>query len=256
MKNFDVTQNITSRDLICKPFPYFYIKNALPWDIYEQLSNEYPETHMMQDGKTIFQARRYRQHEFESNIISSLWQDFIEYHTSQEFKDRVLNLFDSAIKDYYPLYQQILQKAKVLQRRDLDAKKPNIVATDLQYVLNGLQEETVRTAHLDNPKEIFAGLFYMRKNEDNSIGGDLQLYRRLVDNVNYISPRQADPKHIELVETIPYRANHMILFLNTPDSIHGVTPRLNAKVLRRYVNISAHLDRGIFHIKESEQLDT
>lgn len=247
--NLDVTQNITSNDLILDPCPYFWIKDALPWSLYQQLVDEYPESHMMQDGKTHFQARRYRQHEFVPGTISQLWQDFVAYHTSAQFKDRVLDLFKSAIDRYYPDHQTIWYQAAVVPRNDKPgAKDKNTIAMELQFVLNGQQETTVRTTHLDNAKELFAGLLYMRKPEDTSSGGDLQVYRKRVERPEFTGIREVNPAHVEPAGFVPYRANHMILFLNTRDTLHGVTPRIGATCCRRYINIDAHQSHRLFQI--------
>ena len=247
--NLDVTQNITRDDLIQDPCPYFWIKDALPWGLYEQLAAEYPEAHMMQDHKQHFQARRYRQHEFEPGTISALWQDFVAYHTSREFKDRVLALFEPAIDRYYSQYRETWQQATVVARHEgPGAKAAAVIAMEVQFVLNGQQETTVRTTHLDNAKELFAGLLYMRKPEDSSTGGDIQVFRKRVSQPEFTGIREVNPAHVEPAGSVPYRANHMILFLNTADTLHGVTPRIGATCRRRYINIDAHQDRRLFQI--------
>lgn len=243
--NLDVTQSVTKDDLIQDPCPYFSITDALPWNLYDQLIAEYPESHMMQGGKTHFQARRYRQHEFEPGTISPLWQEFVAYHTSQQFKDRVLDLFQPALERYYPSMATTFREAPVSQRH---AGLPGTVQMEMQFVLNGLQEETVRTPHLDNSRELFAGLLYMRKPEDVSVGGDIHVFRKMVSQPEYTGIREVNPDHVSAAGTVPYRANTMILFLNTHDTIHGVTPRQGANCVRRYINIDAHQDRKLFTV--------
>lgn len=245
----DVTQNITIDDLISDPCPYFWIKDALPWNVYEQLAAEYPESHMMHDGKQNFQARRYRQHEFEPGTITPLWQDFVAYHTSLEFKNRVLDLFSSAIERYYSSYHTSWRQARIAQRHDKPgAKDSGTIAMEMQFVLNGQQETTVRTTHLDNAKELFAGLLYMRKPEDTSTGGDIHVFRKRVGQPEFTGIREVNPAHVESAGSVPYLANHMILFLNTVDTLHGVAPRIGATCYRRYINIDAHQSRKLFQI--------
>jgi len=241
----DVTQSITKDDLIQDPCPYFCIRDALPQTLYDQLIAEYPEQHMMQDGKTRFQARRYRQHEFVPGTVSPLWQEFVAYHNSQAFKDRVLDLFEPALERYYPTMLDTLKQAPVSQRHH---GQPGTVQMEMQFVLNGLQEETVRTPHLDNSRELFAGLLYMRKPEDASTGGDIHVFRKKIDRPEYTGIREVNTDHVIEAGSVPYRANTMILFLNTHDTIHGVTPRQGANCVRRYVNIDAHQDRKLFTI--------
>lgn len=247
--NLDVTQNITPDDLMQDPCPYFWIKDALPWNLYEQLAAEYPEQYMMRDGKRTFQARRYRQHEFEPGTITPLWQEFVDYHTSREFKDRVLALFAPAIDRYHAAHHAGWLEAPVTARHDKPGvKQPGSIAMELQFVLNGQQETTVRTTHLDNARELFAGLLYMRRPEDTSTGGDIHVFRKLVARPTYTGVREVDAAHVTSAGSVPYRANHMILFLNTEDTIHGVTPRIGATCLRRYINIDAHQDHRLHQI--------
>ena len=245
MLNLDVTQTITKDDLQQDPCPYFCIHDALPWALYDQLVAEYPEAHMMQDGKTHFQARRYRQHEIVPGTVSDLWLEFIQYHNTKEFKNRVLELFEPALERYYSHFAQDLRDAGVSERH---AGQPGTVQLEVQFVLNGQQDTTVRTTHLDNSRELFAGLLYMRKPEDQSTGGDIQVFRKLVPTPEYTGIREVNPAHVESAGTVPYRANTMILFLNTHDTIHGVTPRIGATCVRRYINIDAHQDRKLFRV--------
>lgn len=247
--NLDVTQNITKDDLRLDPCPYFHISQALPWPVYDQLAAEYPEQHMMADGKKHFQARRYRQHEFVPGTVSPLWQDFVDYHTSVEFKNRVLDLFEPAIDKYYREHAACWRQAAVAPRNHKPGtKRSDIVAMELQFVLNGQQEHTPRTPHLDNAKELFAGLLYMRKPGDASTGGEIQVYRRLIDSPQFSGIREVNLDHVEPAGRVPYEANHMILFLNTRDTIHGVVPRIGAQSVRRYINIDAHQRFRLFEL--------
>jgi len=243
--HLDVTQTITKDDLLQDPCPYFCIHDALPQTLYDQLIAEYPEAHMMQDGKTHFQARRYRQHEFVPGTVTPLWQEFVAYHNSVSFKNRVLDLFEPALEKYYPEFAQDLRDAGVSERHD---GRAGTVQMEVQFVLNGQQDTTVRTTHLDNSRELFAGLLYMRKPEDQSTGGDIQVFRKLVPAPEYTGIREVNPDHVAPSGTVPYRANTMILFLNTHDTIHGVTPRIGATCVRRYINIDAHQDRKLFRV--------
>ena len=243
--NLDVTQTITKDDLILDPCPYFHIKDALPWSLYDQLVAEYPEDHMMQDGKTHFQARRYRQHEFMPGTVTPLWQEFVAFHNSLEFKNRVLDLFEIALQKYYQDFAQTFYTADVSERHD---GRSGTVQMEVQFVLNGRQDTTVRTTHLDNSRELFAGLLYMRKPEDFSTGGDIQVFKKLVPTPEYTGIREVNTDHVQPAGTVPYRANTMILFLNTHDTIHGVTPRIGANCVRRYINIDAHQDRKLFRV--------
>lgn len=240
----DVTQRLRPQDLQLDPFPYFHITNALSQDVYDQLAAEYPESHMMQDGKQHFQARRYRQHEFAPGTVSSLWQEFARYHNSLQFKNRMIDLFRAGLEQHYPDLIPVFEQADAVERH---TDKNDAIQMEIQFVLNGRQEDTVRTAHLDNGRELWAGLFYMRKPEDTSTGGDLQLFRARREP-RFHGTREVELSDVETVITLPYQANSLVLFLNTRSSIHGVTPRLQAPCVRRYINITAHADRKLFKV--------
>ena len=62
--------------------------------------------------------------------------------------------------------------------------------------------------------------------------------------------REALPDDIEVVGHIPYTKNTLVAFLNTVDSIHGVTPRNNPNTVRRYVNIDCHVQEKLFKFGE------
>jgi len=244
--NLDVTQTITVDDLVLDPCPYFHVKNVLPIGIYNQLVSEYPEKYILEDGKIFFQARRYCPHEFIEGSITPLWKEFIEFHSGQIYKDRVLSLFEPALEKYYKDSIDEFKSSKVTLRHSGEKNK---IQMEVQFVLNGQQSETVRTAHLDNTRELFAGLLYMRYSNDNSKGGDFQIFKSTVKNPDfYEGTREVNISQVEVAKTIPYAENSMVLFLNTKDTLHGVTPRLGASTYRRYVNIDAHQDKKLFKV--------
>ena len=88
----------------------------------------------------------------------------------------------------------------------------------------------------------------MRKPEDRSTGGDIQMFKSLVDNPEFTGIREVNPDQVTWAGTVPYQANTMVLFLNTKDTLHGVTPRTGADCFRRYINIDAHQDRKLFQV--------
>ena len=61
-----------------------------------------------------------------------------------------------------------------------------------------------------------------------------------------------DDAWVEPVGTIPYRRNRLVVLVNTPASLHGVSPRGVTSVPRRYINIlgeATHLSRTRLHAR-------
>jgi len=97
----------------------------------------------------------------------------------------------------------------------------------------------VRGPHLDKPYKLFAAILYMRAPEDESAGGNLRLYRLKDRRARFDRRQHIDERFVEPFDEIPYQANAVVLWLNTPAALHGVTPRSPTAVPRRYINFVA-----------------
>jgi hypothetical protein len=119
-------------------------------------------------------------------------------------------------------------------------------------------KSTVKTPHIDNLNEIYAGLFYMKQPTDKGKGGDLIIYEpkknysnfdefkknnplikinKITKNRNVIESRGFNKNKLKLVKKIKYEKNVLVLFLSTINSIHAVSPRNVNTISRRLVNI-------------------
>ena len=237
------------------PYPHVLIEEALPWDLYEELENSFPEkqvlsTEALDNGRT---------HRVKSNVIlnpnfqPNIWRKFCEYHTSAEWFNEVNELF----KDYMPK-----QLHKTFTEKDLGARgwadENKNIWTDCQLVIhNPVQDRTTRTPHIDNPMEMWAGLLYMPCKEDTSTGGEFQLYsvKNNIRRVNMTNGREVYKEDLgEAVKTVPYKRNTFIMFANySPNTVHGVTLRVNPTTIRRSVNIIGEFKRGyakMYNIQE------
>lgn len=241
--NLSILQKFKPENLYLEPFPYIYIENALPQDLYDQLAREYPES-VLNGATTGFKDFRYLQHEFTDTHITPLWKEFINFHTSKEYKNQVIRAIEPGMKKYYPDIVEKYLNSEVSLRQEGKAK--GTAALEVQFVMNSFDINKIRTPHLDQSRELFACLFYMKKPEDLSDGGDLIIYKKLGENFKFLEGRIAPIDRIEEVNRVKYRANNLVLFLNTADSIHGVSPRINAEIFRRYVNIDCHIAEKLF----------
>jgi hypothetical protein len=244
MNQLSVLQNFKSENLKLYPFPYIHIENALPQNIYDQLANEYPES-VLGGITSNFKDHRYYQHEFTDQYITPLWKQFVDFHSSKEYKDQVIMALEPGMRKYYPEITDKYLKSDVVPRRS--TKDPSVVQMEVQFVMNSADTIKIRTPHLDEGRELFACLFYMKRPDDNSKSGDLVVFKKK-ENFKFNPGRTAPEDQIEEASRIPYKANSLVIFLNTIDSIHGVDPRKNASVLRRYVNIDAHIREKLFVI--------
>lgn len=231
------------------PFPHAVVRNALPEDLFIALNDAWPEREIdeqpaLDNGIT----KRMRYHEvLKRNDISDVWLDFFAQHTGPYFFNRFLEIFNEAIEDVYGTKFLDRMAKKSVSLRNID-NETGTITSDCQFVQNEVigSRRTSRTPHLDNPREIFGALFYLRQNEDLSRGGDLELYdfKGIDVRPDINKGREVVASRARVTKTVEYCANTFIIFLNTPLSVHGVSPRLNAQHRRRSVNVIAELPIG------------
>lgn len=246
-----VLQNFKPIHFRMDPWPHVCIENALPNDLYARLAQEYPESALAGNGLG-FRDFRYRQGEFAAGMVSDTWQQFVAYHNSAQFLHQAVRALEPGMRRYYPdITDKYLSAGTSLRGQG----KPRLTAAmEVQFVMNAPDRNDIRSPHLDQNRELFAGLFYMKKPEDRSTGGDLLLYRKKdPDRFKFLPGRIAPLEQIEAVARVPYQANTLCLFLNTADSIHGVGPRLDANHIRRYVNIDCHVIEKLFLLEFQTQ---
>ena len=104
--------------------------------------------------------------------------------------------------------------------------------------------------HIDSPKEIYAGLLYMKQESDTSGGGNLEFYSNKGSSTSYIenSLREVCPSSVIKRKVIDYKKNSFVMFLNAEDAVHGVSPRIGAKTERVSVNMIAERAKSKFFI--------
>lgn len=256
--NLSVLQNFREEQLQTSPFPYLVIENALPQSIFEELATTYPSEEFIfenhrgkKEGETYRANTRYdlpacyvRDH---PKLDLGLWRDFSDYHTSQEFLDEFLDkLGDVIVKTHPDIIGKMQRKSPIGKPRAgvrfwSDKQEESEIALDCQIAINSPPTKpstSVRTAHLDNPVELYAGLLYLRDPADQSKGGDLEICTWKTPNRKKIGPRRIIAKEDVIIKDhVTYGANKLALFINSIESIHGVTNRDVSDKPRRLANI-------------------
>ncbi len=113
---------------------------------------------------------------------------------------------------------------------------------------------SVRTTHVDAGDKLFSGLFYMRRPDDPSTGGDLTIsrfidrYRGKDERLSLFKGPYVSDDQVEVVRTVPYAANTLVLFINSLDSLHGVTVRSETRYPRLFVNLVGEVDDRLYRL--------
>ena len=237
--------------LLKDPYPHVIIEDALPEDVYNRLEKEWPEQQLLNtepfDNGICYRLKSDQM--LKPNLVSDAWREFAEYHTSAKFYNEVKCVFG----DLMPTVENVSES---ISARGWDTGGDKI-GTDCQTVMHKPVNFSSRTPHIDNPREIYAGLLYMPYADDDSKGGDFQLHRQasIVTEVNKNGGRAVGNKAGEIVKTVPYKRNTFVMFLNnSTNTIHSVSARSGAIKHRRSVNIIAEFNkvakRSMFSVKE------
>jgi len=237
--------------LILDPYPHFVIEDALPDKIYDQLDAEWPKRQLLEttpfDDGICYRLKSDRM--LQPNVVSALWKEFTEYHTSAQFYKEMKQIFG----DLMPTIDNV---DKTISARGWD-KGGDHIGTDCQTVMHEPVDFSSRTPHIDNPREIYAALLYMPYKDDTSTGGEFQLHKSTgnITHVNKNGGRAVGEFAGDVVKTVPYKRNTLVVFCNnSTNTVHSVSARKNATLHRRSVNIIAEFNkvakRSMFKVQE------
>ncbi len=235
------------------PFPHVVIENALDPALFAALSATFPESGIFLDGNEpgnnkYFWLRGHRA--VQEPNVHQLWKEFVKFHTSNEFFQDVLRVFEDAIVAEYPA---LAPRSMSTAMRFVDG--PRDVSLDCipVYCSPVIREETSsRGPHLDREVSLYGGLLYMRLPADDSKGGDFVVHTSSPDiaAAEYDSGNHLLAGSIGDFDTIKYKANTLVFFINTARSIHSVTPRSKTLHPRLHVSILGEVGKPLFSIRK------
>ncbi|HVO03514.1 MAG TPA: 2OG-Fe(II) oxygenase [Candidatus Cybelea sp.] len=260
--DFNILGGASAADLAPVPFPHLVRSPALPSELYQQLAAEFaPLSAILGDrvDKMGNVAARLPAFKVKDNpAISEAWRAFFAFHTSQAFWLEIVRVFGAEFRTRHPAMEaqvgRKLEEWNVGLRRIEDEAD---VRLDCQFVVNTPAERasSVKTAHIDKSNTIFSMLWYFRDPEDDSTGGDLELFAwkrapRFLLPRRTILPRDLDKRGV-----VRYAPNTMVAFANSTDAVHGVTVRSPTRIPRRYINFVATTRFKVFATPELTRME-
>jgi hypothetical protein len=268
MNRLSILSNAKVEDLVLQPYPHLLIRNALDRGVFEKLQRELPPDELVVDGRTPVQDTWYDYpacRVMQDERVSPLWREFFAYHTSQEFFRELLAICGNVIRATHPRLEakfgKRLEQLSVGMRPGGrgDPFAPGAdVSMECQFYANYTRRQrAVRGPHVDRPTELFAALLYFRQPGDDSTGGDLQICESIDDDL-YPSesavriaqlPAEVARDRVRTVRTARYEANTLVLFINSPKSIHSVSVRSPTPVTRRHINFCCDVRRELFEFR-------
>lgn len=253
----DVFSKLDTVSVQTQPFPYVVIDDVLPADLCDALTLELPPLEVLTRGAPLGSNQRFTMSHADAVTtagVSALWRDVLAQAVSKDFLARMIRLFGSSIRSAYPDFEDRFAPLSelVAAPRAVTPRRRNVVGMDAQIAVNtpALTAGTsVRTPHLDRPDKLFVGLLYLRLPEDDSNGADLELLAHSDAQATYGPKRMLPRDSLTHVRTVPYRRNTLVLFLNTPNSLHGVTPRQATPHPRYFINLVGEMAEPLFSVE-------
>jgi len=251
--------DVKQSDIVTEPYAHYTQSDVVAAPLYQELAAEFPTLATIVNERSDIGSneavRMTVKQVLGDRRISPLWREFFEYHTSADYWREVTRLFAQHFRREFPDLEERVGRAyedwRVVPRGYAGEAD---VRLDCQFVMNTpvKRKSSVKTAHVDLCDKIFSALFYMRDPRDTSQGGDLDIYdwRR---EPRFIKHRALN-RDVEVVKTVPYRANSYLCFVNSPEAVHGVSPRDTTDVPRRYINFIAELPVKAFEPKQLGRL--
>lgn len=133
----------------------------------------------------------------------------IELH--KKLSDFIFTCNEYSATELIKHYPKLIKTGAELKTRILCSEN---ISSDYPYKIRGW--------HLDSGDKFIVGLWYFKHpDEEEDCGGDLLL----------MNPSTKDFKLVK------YEANTLVIFPNTPNAWHAITPRKPSKYPRRYVNL-------------------
>ena len=230
--------------------PFLHFRTKMQPELYTALEKDWPV-----DVKYTGQKGQNLLHQYSAGQllaerrVSQVWEDFAGYFTSSTFLQRILQAFAPHIPKDHPA-----------KRFDAEAGirgySRGPFQLDVQAAINTpvTKKSRVRGPHIDDPREVYAGLVYFPV-EGDTAGGNLELFE-WKDAKRSFRGRASMKKKLEVASSavnkiaeVPYEAGEALFFWNDINAVHGVSPRSPTDNFRRYINIIGEIPVAGFDVK-------
>ena len=257
LTSYEIFTAIDRAPLVKDPYRHLVVEDALPRAIADTLLDEMPPLNVLlqdQDPGSNVRFPLPSPMALGNPKISDAWKAALRacLGASQNFLDLTLNRLGAHLLEVFPDFET--RFGPINQLRAVPRYGPrarNEVGVDAQIVVNSppLADGTrVRGPHLDVPNKLISALLYLRPEQDDSLGGELELYEPVDDSLRFGENNAALPGTVRYVRSYPYRHNLMIIPLATPLGVHGVSPRAKTSWPRYHLHLVGEMTDMLFDI--------
>lgn len=244
--------------MVRDPYPHLVVENALPPEVADTLLAEMPPLEVLARGARPGSNQRLPLPTADAMAdprISKAWKWALSAVNDdpQGLLDWVVGNLGADILAAYPDFEARFGPLRALKAvpRSRPNRRRDEVGFDAQIVANSparTDGTRVRGPHLDIPEKLVSALLYLRAPEDDSTGAELELFEPEVDELVFDRFHGLPQGVVRHVRTYPYRHNLLVFSINTPRSIHGVSPRSRTAHPRYHINVVGEMAEPLFKI--------
>jgi hypothetical protein len=255
----DIFASFDRAELMEDPYPHVVVNDALPAEIADTLIAEMPPLDiLMQRGwsGSPFRFPLPSPTAIADTRISPRWKAALQscVAASQILLDRSVALLGAHMQRTYPTFAAdfgALQDLRAVPRGEHKQSR-GLVGMDAQLVANGPDPDggsIVRGPHIDQPDKLISALLYLRDRDDDSEGGELELYEPLSGVPLFFDAGNGVPASaVRVARRYPYRHNLMIVPVNSPRALHGVSPRGHSLRPRYHLHFVGEMAAPLFQV--------
>ena len=237
------------------PFPHVVLSPALPEATVAALLDSVPPFDVLREGARPGSNRRFSfpaNDALQNDAVGPAWKALLEMCISPAFLAQLMRVFAPHLRAMYPGIDTTVGPLEHLRpglrfRDDFDTADVLLDALiSINTPVTG-RASAVRRAHVDSPHKLFAGLLYLRTPDDDSRGGDLDLFRFRAGTKVFRDAEVAE-QDVEVVETVAYARNSLVIYPNSLHALHGVTVRQPTPHTRLFLNLVGELREPLFDL--------
>ena len=213
--------NLKKIKLIKKPFPILITDNFIKSNIQKKIINEILEMDTNKPVKKVMGGRyQYSNHMFkknsECNKIFNFFNQNSTFRLLFDYMNNVSNTF-SIDKNSYINFVKNRNKLHIIINKffPILVKKKFFLEMDFSVAKNNY----FRKPHHDKDTRILSFLLYLNTTKKIN-GGSLEIFK--YNKSNKIFDRFPRRNKLKLIKKIPPKFGKLVVFLSSPDSIHGV----------------------------------
>lgn len=251
---------VSSDQVDTHPFPHLVVENVLEDELCQRLIREYPPLETFSERAPILSNAKFNYPAVRALAdprLSDTWKGLIAEHVSPSFFGEMLRVFRPSLLHEYPDFEARFGKLETLRvgLRWRDNYDRYDVLLDAQInvhtpVLGPPSFE--RGPHVKVRNKPFVAFFYLRPDGDDSHGADHELFSIRPGVEPLFGPNQTtDPMCVRLERVIPYRRNTLVVLVNTPRSIQGLSMRTPSKVPVMYIDLVAQMNDNLFELRQA-----